>query len=98
MAKVYQDTKSNLYVYIYSDDHLPPHVHIFVGRKKSRGDKDIKINLGNNEIAPEVVLAHPKIKDADIYKALKLVINYQDQFLEKWREIHGRKTLEEGDN
>jgi hypothetical protein len=73
MAKIYEDKKSNLYVYIYSDDHLPPHVHIFVGRKKSRGDGNIKVTLGNNEIAHELVLAHPKLKDADIYKALQLV-------------------------
>jgi hypothetical protein len=38
------------------------------------------------------------LEDADIYKALQLVNDNQDEFLEKWREIHGRESLEkEGD-
>lgn len=98
MAKILQDSKSNLFVYIYSDDHLPPHVHVFVGRKKSRSDKSIKISIGNDEIAPEILAAHPEIRNTDIKKAWELVADNQDKLLIKWKEIHGSKNLEKGDN
>ncbi|HTL90579.1 MAG TPA: DUF4160 domain-containing protein [Leptolyngbya sp.] len=96
MAKVLEDLKNNLFVYIYSDDHLPPHVHVFIGRKKSRSDKDIKISLGNNEIPPEIITAHPKIKIIDIKKAWEFVADNQDQLLISWEKIHGSEKLEKG--
>ncbi|BAU13039.1 hypothetical protein LEP3755_35750 [Leptolyngbya sp. NIES-3755] len=98
MSKVLEDRKNNLFIYIYSDDHLPPHVHVFVGRKKSRSDKDIKISIGNDAIAPEILAAHPKIKNTDIRKAWELVADHQDELLIKWEEIHGSEKMEKGDH
>jgi hypothetical protein len=98
MAKVLEDQNSNLFVYIYSDDHIPPHVHVFVGRKKSRSTQDIKISIGNDEIPPEILTAHPKIKNIDIRKAWNLVADNQDYLLNKWEEIHGSEKMEKGDH
>ena len=94
MVKVLEDLRNNLFVYIYSDDHLPPHVHIFVGRKKSRSDKDIKIGIGNDEIPPGILTAHPKIKNIDIHRAWELVADNQDRLLTRWKEIHDSEKLE----
>jgi hypothetical protein len=95
MARVLTDRTNNLFVYIYSDDHLPPHVHVFVGRKGSRGDKNIKISIGDNNNAPKMLQAHPHLKSADIRKAWGLVADNQDKLLIEWKKIHDSEELEE---
>lgn len=92
MAQVLADTQNNLYAYIYSDDHTPAHVHVFIGRKKSRSSKNIKINIGNSEVHPTIVLAHPSIENADIKKVWRLVAENQEMLLEQWNKIHGTKN------
>ena len=93
MSKVLEDTKTNLTCYIYSDDHVPAHVHVFVGRKRSRSAQNIKISLGSSKVEPEIVLAHPAIKYQDLREALLLVMRNQEMLLEKWSEIHGNKQV-----
>lgn len=95
MARVLTDRANNLFVYIYSDDHLPPHVHVFVGRKKSRGDKNIKISIGDDSNPPKLLQAHPDLKSADIRKAWQLVADNQDKLLIEWKKIHDREEMEE---
>ena len=34
MPKVLEDLENNLFVYIYTNDHVPAHVHIFKDIKK----------------------------------------------------------------
>jgi hypothetical protein len=95
MARVLADRANNLFAYIYSDDHLPPHVHVFVGRKKSRGDKNIKISIGDDSKPPKILEAHPELKSADIRKAWQLVADNQDKLLIEWKNIHDSEEVEE---
>jgi Domain of unknown function (DUF4160) len=93
MPKVLEDTKDNLFVYIYTNDHEPAHVHIFKGRKKETNLTEAKINIGSEEKRPSVVVADETMSDKDIVKALKLVAANQEMLLNKWQEIHGISKL-----
>ena len=89
MPKVIEDLDNNLFVYIYTNDHTPAHVHIFKGRKNDANQMEIKINIGSEEQAPSLVAASDKIKNKDLIAALKLVAANQEALLNKWQEIHG---------
>ena len=91
--KVIEDIKKNLFVYIYTNDHLPSHVHVFKGRKNDTNQKEVKINIGSEEERPSVVAANPNMKNKDIIDALKLVAANQEMLLRKWEKIHGVQEL-----
>lgn len=67
---------------IYLDDHPPPHVHA------KRADGDVKVHLRGADDAPAVVRIR-NVNDRDAWRALSIVHEYQDEFLEHWRLIHG---------
>ncbi|MFB2833524.1 DUF4160 domain-containing protein [Floridanema evergladense] len=96
MPLVLSDQKRNLYVYIYFDDHEPSHVHVFIGRKKSWDQENVKINLGDDENAPEIIKVNPSFDKKFIKEALLLIVNNKDLLLEKWRDIHGEKEMDDG--
>ena len=89
MPKVLEDLQNNLFVYIYTNDHIPAHVHIFKGTKNHANQIEIKINIGSQLEPPTLVIAHDKMKNKDLVMALKLVANNQEMLLIKWQEIHG---------
>ena len=89
MPKIFEDLKDGLTVYIYTNDHLPSHVHVFVGRKRSKNQPGIKIALGSEEQAPTFVAIDASISQQDAIKALRLVANHQEDFLREWERIHG---------
>jgi hypothetical protein len=66
---------------IFVDDHEPAHVHVF-------GDGEAKINLLGLGGEPELIWADG-MKRGDIRKAMRIVEEQQDAFLESWRNIHG---------
>ena len=66
---------------IFTDDHMPPHVHIF------KSGAEVKIEL----IEPKIVKVEGKISSKDVVKAYDLVVDRQLEFLEKWEEIHGKQ-------
>jgi hypothetical protein len=66
---------------IFVDDHEPAHVHVF-------GDGEAKINLLGLGGKPELIWADG-MKRGDIRKAMKIVEEQQDAFLERWTNIHG---------
>jgi hypothetical protein len=66
-----------LRVVIFVDDHEPAHVHVF-------GDGQAKINL----IGPELIWAEG-MKRSDVRRAMKIVAEHREQFLIRWRQIHG---------
>lgn len=73
--------EANLRVVIYTDDHPPPHVHVF-------GDGETKIALVGQDGAAEVV----RIVGADrreSRRALDIVREKRDYLLERWKDIHG---------
>lgn len=66
---------------IYTDDHPPPHVHIF-------GDGETKIALGEN--AAEVQLVRVVgASFAESRRAMRIVRDCRDNLLEQWNAIHG---------
>ena len=65
--------------YFYADEHLPIHVHL------ENGDGLAKI-----ELEPEIKLVKNKgIKPKDIKRAMSIVEQYKEEFIEKWKEFHG---------
>ena len=70
-----------LRVIIFTDDHQPAHVHVF-------GDGQAKINLIGPDGAPVLVWAEG-MKANELRRAVQLVRDQQEQFLARWREIHG---------
>jgi hypothetical protein len=73
--------EANLRVVIYTDDHPPPHVHVF-------GDGETRIALLGRDGSAEVV----RIVGADrreSRRALDIVREKRDYLLERWRDIHG---------
>jgi len=91
MPKIIEDLEKNLFVYIYTNDHVPAHVHIFKGRKNDSNQKEVKIKIGSQSDRPSVVTASEDMKNKDIVAALKLVAANQEMLLNKWQEIHGDK-------
>jgi hypothetical protein len=87
--KILEDKSQNLYVYIYTNDHIPAHVHVFKGRKNDTNKHEVKINIGNENEPPSIVKAHPDMKEDDIKAAWRLVADNQETLLKKWNEIHG---------
>ncbi|MGK7947208.1 MAG: DUF4160 domain-containing protein [Microcystaceae cyanobacterium] len=75
--------KDGFSVRIYTNDHLPSHVHVF----KAGGEA--KINLGDETQYPNFVTISTDMSNKDARKALELVTQHQLFLLKKWREIHG---------
>ncbi len=93
MPKILVDINNNLFVYIYTNDHEPAHVHVFKGKKNETNQTEAKIKIGSEEECPSVVVADEKMSGKDIVKALKLVAANQEKLLDKWQEIHGISKL-----
>ena len=74
--------KDGFSIRIYTNDHLPSHVHAF------KAEGEAKIHLGSETERPSLVNIW-KMSDQDAVRALKLVSEHQVELLEKWRDIHG---------
>jgi hypothetical protein len=70
-----------LRVIIFTDDHLPAHVHVF-------GDGHAKINLRGAGGAPELVWADSMTR-AEVRRAVQLVVEQHALLLARWEDIHG---------
>ena len=70
-----------LRVVIFSDDHEPAHVHVF-------GDGHAKINLSGGNGDPELVWARGMTR-SEARRAMAIVVERRDEFIARWREIHG---------
>lgn len=79
MVTIYK--ADGLRIVIFLDDHEPAHVHVF-------GDGHAKINLSGSGGGPELV-AFGGFKRADLRKAMAIVFERRDEFLARWRAIHG---------
>lgn len=69
-------------VIIWTNDHLPIHVHIF------KGDGELVVVLGNNE-ADISIRNNYNMRGTDLRQALRLVNRNHRLLPEKWREIYG---------
>ncbi|MBW4650297.1 MAG: DUF4160 domain-containing protein [Kastovskya adunca ATA6-11-RM4] len=73
--------KDGFSVRIYTNDHLPSHVHVI----KAGGEA--KINLGSETEDPSLIQIW-NMSDGDVKKALQLIFVHQTELLKKWSEIH----------
>ena len=65
--------------YFFANEHLPIHVHL------ENADGLAKIVL-----EPEIKLVENNgIKPKDIKRAMSIVEQYREEFIEKWIEFHG---------
>lgn len=65
--------------YFFANEHLPIHVHL------ENADALAKIAL-----EPEIKLVENNgIKSKDIKRAMSIVEQYREEFIEKWKEFHG---------
>ena len=65
--------------YFFANEHLPIHVHL------ENADGLAKITL-----EPEIKLVENNgIKPKDIKRAMSIVEQYREEFIEKWIEFHG---------
>lgn len=69
-------------VCIYTDDHVPPHVHV------KRPGGSVKVHLVGANGLPEVVKIH-RVPDHEAWRALGIVYKHQQLLLREWRNIHG---------
>lgn len=65
--------------FFYANEHLPIHVHL------ENGDGTAKIVL-----EPEIEVVENKgIKPNDIRRAMTIIEQYKEEFVQKWNEFHG---------
>lgn len=67
---------------IYTNDHLPAHVHAI------NSDGEAKINLVGADGDPELVWV-VGMKRSSVRKVMRIVEANRDDYLEQWRKIHG---------
>ena len=61
--------------YFFANEHLPIHVHL---------------ENGDGLLEPEIELIENNgIKPKDIKRAMNIVEQYKEEFIEKWKEFHG---------
>jgi hypothetical protein len=82
MVTIHRERGFKVVLYPGDKEHTPPHVHVF------RGDEEVKIALGDEETAPWIreVLG---MKKPNAKRALEIVEEHQQRFLETWRKYHG---------
>ena len=62
---------------IYTNDHEPAHLHVY-------GDGEARI-----DIVGVKVISNRGMSKHDLIRALHIVLEHREMFLEKWHEIHG---------
>jgi Domain of unknown function (DUF4160) len=80
VAKVYEE--DGFKFVIYSDDHMPAHVHV----KKAGNMMRIQLDTGQGV---KILNVEGNPKDPEIAKAKRLVLANHQLLMEKWREVHG---------
>ena len=73
--------KDGFEVMIHTDDHVPPHVHVY------KAEGLLIVNLGSRTEAPSVRSSYD-LKAKDERKAFALAVENQDVLLEEWRRLH----------
>ncbi|WP_424137830.1 DUF4160 domain-containing protein [Roseomonas chloroacetimidivorans] len=70
-----------LRVVIYTNDHMPAHVHVL-------GDGEVKIDLAGPQGAPVLVWADG-MTHGEVRRAMRLVTEQQAFLRQRWEDIHG---------
>ena len=83
MVKVHAESAFSVYVYSPPREHKPPHVHV-----ESTNGGEVLVFLGD-EASPPALWQNHHMSAADAREALRIVQGNQQQFLARWRELHG---------
>ena len=76
--------ESGLSIYVWPNDHPPPHVHIL--KKSERDDHNVKINLESGEVIGEL----PRwAKRKQLARIKDLVIENHETLADLWSKYHG---------
>jgi Domain of unknown function (DUF4160) len=90
MGKIYADRDTGFIFYIFTNDHSPPHVHVYKKRKGDRQDKGVlKIAIGDQKNPPTIDKIYSKLGQEEIKQAWRIVAERQEEFLEEWQKYHG---------
>jgi len=68
-------------VLIFTDDHVPAHVHVF-------GSGEAKIDLQGPNDAP-VLVSVVGMTRTEVRKAMQIVTENRESLIARWRSIHG---------
>jgi hypothetical protein len=68
-------------VVIFTDDHVPAHVHVF-------GSGEAKIDLQGPNDSPELVWVVGMTR-TEVRKAMQIVAENRESLIARWRSIHG---------
>lgn len=71
-----------LRVVIYTNDHLPAHVHVY-------GDGEAKIDLFGPNGGPSLIWADGMTR-GEVRRAMRVVAGQCAFLLQRWEDIHGR--------
>lgn len=71
-----------LRVVIYTNDHLPAHVHVY-------GDGEAKIDLLGPNGSPSLIWADGMTR-GEVRRAMRVVAGQRAFLLQRWEDIHGR--------
>jgi len=83
MPKVWEEAGFRFYVYY--NDHAPAHVHV----EKAEGE--VLIVLGDAQTKPSIREVRG-MSFANAKRALRIAVREQQQFIARWRHIHGSRT------
>lgn len=73
---------SGYVVRIWSNDHLPRHVHVF------KGDGECVINLVGKDGIPSLREFYG-MRRSEIATAIRIVCGHQEKLISEWIRIHG---------
>jgi hypothetical protein len=73
---------SGYVVRIWSNDHLPRHVHVF------KNDGECVINLVEKDGHPELREFY-NMKRSEIATAIRIIGDHQEKLISEWNRIHG---------
>ena len=83
MVLVHREDGFEVNVYAPPREHRPPHVHV-----ECADGGEVLVKLGDEWTAPSLWRNH-HMRDVDARKALRIVEEHQEDFLEDWRRLHG---------
>ena len=69
-------------IFLPPREHEPPHVHV----RKTGGEAVIELASGGR---PQVIRSVAGMRSADVVRAFRIVEEYAEYLLDKWREYHG---------
>ncbi len=82
MPTVHRERGFAVRIYLPPREHGPPQVHVV------KGGSEVKIHLGTSSTAPTVERVFA-MRDADVVRAYRIVLDHHAKLLDKWREYHG---------